>query len=64
MRSRWRRNHTDPVVRAALPPDRKLLLKYHPDKKVGVADTKDTDAKFLQVQKAFDVLSDPEQRRG
>ena len=45
-------------------PDRKLLLKYHPDKKVGVTDTKESDAKFLHVQKAFDVLSDSQQRRG
>ena len=44
--------------------DRKLLLKYHPDKKVGEEDTAESDAKFLHVQKAFDVLSDPEQRKG
>ena len=40
--------------------DRKLLLKYHPDKS---AEAADTDPRFLAIQKAYDVLSDPAKRR-
>lgn len=48
-------------------PDRKLLLKHHPDKKGGgsaAAAAAETDPVFLAIQKAFDVLSDPDKRRG
>ncbi len=43
-----------------------MLLKYHPDKKAGVAESEvhETNPRFLSIQKAYDTLSDPERRRG
>ena len=38
---------------------RKLSLKYHPDK----CKTEECKAKFIDIQKAYDVLSDENQRR-
>ncbi|KAH9489114.1 hypothetical protein Btru_042229 [Bulinus truncatus] len=38
---------------------RKLALKYHPDKNK----EKDAQEKFLKIGKAYEVLSDPEQRK-
>ena len=38
---------------------RKLALKYHPDKNVGV----DVTAQFREVQDAYDTLSDDRERR-
>ncbi|KAG8832448.1 hypothetical protein FRC17_001321 [Serendipita sp. 399] len=42
--------------------DRKKVLKHHPDKKAGSGNTND-DALFKCIQKAFEVLSNPEKRR-
>jgi curved DNA-binding protein CbpA len=44
--------------------DRKLLLKYHPDKQTGQPVVTDsTDSLFLSIQKAYDTLSDESKRR-
>ncbi len=43
--------------------DRKLLLKYHPDKKSGTAAVAESDSLFLSIQKAYDTLSDETKRR-
>lgn len=45
--------------------DRKKVLKHHPDKKAGVSVTHSTndDAFFKCVQKANEVLTNPERRR-
>lgn len=37
---------------------KKLTLKYHPD----VDDNKENEKKFLSVQEAYEVLSDPDKR--
>ncbi|KAL7284507.1 hypothetical protein ACG7TL_001798 [Trametes sanguinea] len=42
---------------------RKKVLKHHPDKKAGVAGDSNDDAFFKCIQKAFDVLMNPERRR-
>lgn len=39
---------------------RKLALKYHPDKN---KDDKDAEKKFVEIAKAYEVLSDPEKRK-
>lgn len=46
---------------SALPPDRKLLLKYHPDKMA--SPVAESDSLFLSIQKAYDTLSDESRRR-
>src|SRR5690242_8849639 len=38
---------------------RKLALQYHPDRNK----TKEADAKFKEVTKAYEVLSDPQKRQ-
>ncbi|KAI0726946.1 DnaJ-domain-containing protein [Fomitopsis betulina] len=42
---------------------RKKVLKHHPDKKAGLAGDSNDDAFFKCIQKAFDVLTNPERRR-
>lgn len=39
------------------------MLKHHPDKKAGLAGDSNDDAFFKCIQKAFDVLTNPERRR-
>ena len=43
--------------------DRKKVLKHHPDKKAGSAGSTNDDAFFKCIQKALEVLSNPERRR-
>ncbi len=43
--------------------DRKKVLKHHPDKKAGVAGDSNDDAFFKCIQKATEVLTNPERRR-
>lgn len=43
--------------------DRKKVLKHHPDKKAGVAGDSNDDAFFKCIQKAMEVLTNPERRR-
>ncbi|MCL4459312.1 MAG: DnaJ domain-containing protein [Chloroflexi bacterium] len=50
------RNATDKEIRQAY---RKLARKYHPDLNAG---DKTAEARFKEVQEAYDVLSDPEKR--
>src|ERR1035437_1783955 len=38
---------------------RKLALKYHPDQNSG---SKETEAKFVEINEANEVLSDPQKR--
>ena len=45
------------------PPDRKKVLKHHPDKKAGLAGDSNDDAFFKCIQKALEVLSNKEKRR-
>ncbi|PSS29803.1 hypothetical protein PHLCEN_2v2699 [Hermanssonia centrifuga] len=42
---------------------RKKVLKHHPDKKAGVAGDSNDDAFFKCIQKAMEVLTNPERRR-
>ncbi|KLO15514.1 DnaJ-domain-containing protein [Schizopora paradoxa] len=42
---------------------RKKVLKHHPDKKAGAAGQTNDDAFFKCIQKALEVLSNPERRR-
>ncbi|KAI0324116.1 DnaJ-domain-containing protein [Cubamyces sp. BRFM 1775] len=42
---------------------RKKVLKHHPDKKAGVAGDSNDDQFFKCIQKAYDVLMNPERRR-
>ena len=44
---------------------RKLSLKFHPDKQANKSDKekKDAEAKFKEVNEAYQVLSDPEKRK-
>ena len=43
--------------------DRKKVLKHHPDKKAGAAGETNDDAFFKCIQKAMEVLTNPERRR-
>ena len=43
--------------------DRKKVLKHHPDKKAGLSHTTNDDAFFKCIQKAHEVLANPERRR-
>ena len=38
-----------------------MALKHHPDKNVG-ADPDETKAVFQEIQQAYEVLSDPQER--
>ncbi|KAI0705677.1 DnaJ domain-containing protein [Earliella scabrosa] len=42
---------------------RKKVLKHHPDKKAGAVGDSNDDAFFKCIQKAFEVLTNPERRR-
>ncbi|KDQ54122.1 hypothetical protein JAAARDRAFT_135841, partial [Jaapia argillacea MUCL 33604] len=42
---------------------RKKVLKHHPDKKAGTAGDSNDDASFKCIQKAHEVLTNPERRR-
>lgn len=46
-----------------LRPDRKKVLKHHPDKKSSSTGDANNDAFFKCIQKAMDVLTHPEKRR-
>ena len=39
------------------------MLKHHPDKKAGTVGDSNDDAFFKCIQKAFEVLTNPERRR-
>lgn len=43
--------------------DRKKVLKHHPDKKAGAVGDSNDDAFFKCIQKAMEVLTNPERRR-
>ena len=43
--------------------DRKKVLKHHPDKKAGQVGDANDDAFLKCIQKAFEVLTNPERRR-
>jgi DnaJ family protein C protein 2 len=49
--------------RYSIDPDRKKVLKHHPDKKAGAVGNSNDDAFFKCIQKANDVLTHPEKRR-
>jgi len=51
------RNATQEEIKSAF---RKLALKYHPDRNPG---NKEAEAKFKEINEAYEVLSDPEKRR-
>ena len=51
------------VVGLSLHIDRKKVLKHHPDKKATIAGETNDDAFFKCIQKAMDVLTNPERRR-
>lgn len=50
------RNATDEEIKAAF---RKAALKYHPDRNPG---NKEAEAKFKEINEAYEVLSSPEKR--
>ncbi|KAI0672542.1 DnaJ-domain-containing protein [Trametes maxima] len=58
--SHLRYKATDDQIKIA---HRKKVLKHHPDKKAGVAGDSNDDAFFKCIQKAFEVLTNPERRR-
>lgn len=51
------RNATQDEIKSAF---RKLALKYHPDRNPG---DKDAEAKFKEINEAYEVLSNPEKRK-
>ncbi|GBE83640.1 Zuotin [Sparassis crispa] len=51
---------TDDQIKIA---HRKKVLKHHPDKKAGLAGDSNDDAFFKCIQKAMEVLTNPERRR-
>lgn len=51
------RNATQDEIKSAF---RKLALKYHPDRNPG---NKEAEAKFKEINEAYEVLSNPEKRR-
>lgn len=51
------RNATDEEIKSAF---RKLALKYHPDRNPG---DKDAEAKFKEINEAYEILSNPEKRK-
>jgi len=58
--SHLRYKATEEQIRVA---HRKKVLKHHPDKKAGVAGDSNDDSFFKCIQKAFEVLINPERRR-
>ncbi|OBZ66334.1 Zuotin [Grifola frondosa] len=58
--SHLRYKATDEQIKIA---HRKKVLKHHPDKKAGVAGDSNDDAFFKCIQKAMEVLTNPERRR-
>lgn len=58
--SHLRYKATDAQIKVA---HRKKVLKHHPDKKAGAAGDSNDDAFFKCIQKAHEVLSNPEKRR-
>jgi DnaJ homolog subfamily C member 2 len=55
-------DHAKKITNSIIP-DRKKVLKHHPDKKAGVAGETNDDAFFKCIQKAMEVLTHPERRR-
>ena len=53
----------DAFLTVVFMPDRKKVLKHHPDKKAGIAGETNDDAFFKCIQKAMDVLTNAERRR-
>ncbi|MCX7905596.1 MAG: DnaJ domain-containing protein [Elusimicrobiales bacterium] len=51
------RNATQEEIKSAF---RKLAMKYHPDKNPG---NKEAEAKFKEINEAYEVLSDPQKRK-
>ncbi|OCH90821.1 DnaJ-domain-containing protein [Obba rivulosa] len=58
--SHLRYKATEDQIRIA---HRKKVLKHHPDKKAGLAGDSNDDSFFKCIQKAFEVLINPERRR-
>ncbi|KAH7912506.1 DnaJ domain-containing protein [Hygrophoropsis aurantiaca] len=58
--SHLRYNATPAQIKVA---HRKKVLKHHPDKKAGASHTTNDDQFFKCIQKAFEVLTNPERRR-
>ncbi|EJU01636.1 DnaJ-domain-containing protein [Dacryopinax primogenitus] len=58
--SKFRYKATQDQIKIA---HRKKVLKHHPDKKAGQAGDSNDDAFFKCIQKAMEVLSNPEKRR-